>query len=87
MSETTPELSERLPVFVEAGPEGGHRRSVGGVTVLERVLRGLVREGVVEVWVAAAPIELRVGLPLGTASGFGLWIGMGVKLALTKAGL
>lgn len=67
MSDRFPELGERLPVFVEAGPEGGHRRSVGGVTVLERVLRGLVHEGVVEVWVAAAPIELRVGLPLVVA--------------------
>ena len=37
---------------------------VGGVTVLERVLRGLQREGVVEATVAAAPIDLRADLPL-----------------------
>jgi phosphatidylglycerophosphate synthase len=61
------DLADRLPatmVFVAVGPEGGHRRSVGGVTVLERVLRGLAREGVVVARVAAPAIELGAGVPL-----------------------
>ena len=67
MSSSFSDLADRLPaatVFVEVGAEGGHRRSVGGVTVLERVLRGLAREGVVEAQVAATAIELGPGVPL-----------------------
>jgi phosphatidylglycerophosphate synthase len=45
-------------VFVEVGPEGGHRLRVAGVTVIERVLRGLAREGVTEALVAAAPVRM-----------------------------
>lgn len=65
MSSSFSDLADRLPAataFIVVGPEGGHRRQVGGVTVLERVLRGLAREGVVVARIAATAIELGPGL-------------------------
>jgi phosphatidylglycerophosphate synthase len=59
------DLADRVGVtrvFVVVGPEGGHRLDVGGLTVLERVLFGLVRKGVVMVDVAAEPLPLRADL-------------------------
>lgn len=67
MSSSFSDLADRLPAataFIEVGPEGGHRRRVGGVTVLERVLRGLAREGVVVARVAATAIELGPGVAM-----------------------
>jgi len=68
MSGAFSDLADRVrqqpPVVVIVGPEGGYRMHVGGVTVLERVLWGLSREGVVTADVAAEPFALRPDLPL-----------------------
>lgn len=66
MSQSFDDLADKLPptcAFVEV--EGrGYGLLVGGVSVLERVLRGLYREGVVEAAIAAEPIGLRADLPV-----------------------
>lgn len=67
MSGSFADLADKLPAsvaFVTVGSTGGHALVVGGVTVLERVLRGLAREGVVEATIAARPMDLRDDLPL-----------------------
>lgn len=61
------DLADRISpptVFVEVGPEGGHALVVGGLTVLERALWGLARQGVVVAQVPAAPLPLRDDLKL-----------------------
>lgn len=50
--------------FVVVGDAGGHALVVGGVTVLERALRALGKQGATEATVAAAPIPLRADLPV-----------------------
>jgi phosphatidylglycerophosphate synthase len=50
--------------FLEAGPAGGHRMVVGGVTALERRVRELARAGAERVVVAAEPVELPRPLPV-----------------------
>jgi hypothetical protein len=63
-SDLADRVRQSAPVVVIVGPEGGHRRMVGGVTVLERVLWGLSREGVMTADVAAERFALRPDLPL-----------------------
>ncbi|MBK9757261.1 MAG: CDP-alcohol phosphatidyltransferase family protein [Nannocystis sp.] len=67
MTASFSDLADRLtsdPVFVVTGPEGGYALRVGGVTVLERILWGLAREGVRSVSVAAPQMTLRPDLPV-----------------------
>ena len=67
MSSSYPDLADRLPptlAFVETGAEGGHAMMCGGLTVLERVLWGLPKRGIVVAHVAAEPMPLRVDLPV-----------------------
>lgn len=51
-------------VFVETGPEGGHRLRAGGLTLLERVLFLAARSGKKRATVAAEEMPLRGDLPL-----------------------
>ncbi len=51
-------------LFVETGPEGGHKLRVGGLTLLERVLFLASREGVRRARVRAEPLPLRADLPV-----------------------
>lgn len=65
MSASFSDIAGRVPssiVFVEVGP--GHTLNVGGLSVLERTLRGLARGGVGLAQVAAEPSTLRADLPL-----------------------
>jgi phosphatidylglycerophosphate synthase len=67
MSSSFSDLADRLPpttAFVEVGPEGGHARVVGGLSVLERSLWNLARSGYAAAVVAAEPLPLRADLPL-----------------------
>lgn len=67
MSSSFSDLADRLPpttAFVEVGPEGGHARVCGGLTVLERALWGLGKQGVSVAQVAAERLQLRADLPV-----------------------
>jgi len=67
MSASYSDLADRLSsaiAFVAVGPAGGHALQVGGLSVLERALWGLSREGVGLAQVAALPLPLRPDLPL-----------------------
>ncbi len=52
------------PTFIDVGAAGGHRQILGGLSALERVIRGLGKRGVKRVVVGGEPIAIdRGGVP------------------------
>jgi phosphatidylglycerophosphate synthase len=60
-------MSALSTVVLECGPAQGHLLRVGGLTVVERRIRELAREGVACVVVVASPVEFGRPLPVEVA--------------------
>ncbi|MEO8702280.1 MAG: CDP-alcohol phosphatidyltransferase family protein [Kofleriaceae bacterium] len=69
MTELAPSPSDHAdPAFIEVGTDNGHAAVLGGLTVLERVIRAQAKLGVTRVVVAAEPIVVDAGgVPHGVA--------------------